>query len=95
MQKHVASASFRELQGYRIRIFFSNDQNARDASAYAALMFAERFPGYSVYRSFVNPNFKVTVGDFRTRSEALAMLNALKNDFPGAFIVRERIRYNY
>ena len=47
----------------------------------------------AAYRSYVNPYFKVTVGDFRTRSEAMQLLMEIKSDFPAAFIVKENINY--
>lgn len=95
MRDRIASSSFRKLQGYRVRIYFSNAQNAREASLAAVQLFKEHHPGHNVYRSFISPNFKVTVGDFRSRSEALVLLNAVKSDFPAAFIVREDIIYSY
>lgn len=95
MRERIASSSFRQLPGYRVRIYFSNAQNAREASLAAEQLFSEKHPGHNVYRSFVSPNFKVTVGDFRSRSDALVLLNAVKSDFPAAFIVRENIIYNY
>jgi hypothetical protein len=55
--------------------------------------FQGAFPGYSAYRSFTSPHFKVTVGDFRTKSEALQMLQRVKGMFPSAFIVKEQINY--
>ncbi|MCQ2155360.1 MAG: SPOR domain-containing protein [Bacteroidales bacterium] len=91
-QRHIVVAGSREISGYRIRIYFSNAQNAREASMEAVLRFQTHFEGYNVYRQFINPNFKVTVGDFRTQSEALAFLDAVRTDFPAAFIVREKIR---
>ena len=35
----------------------------------------------------------MTVGDFRTKSEALGLLNRVKGMFPSAFIVKEQINY--
>ena len=60
-----------------------------------AKKFNEKFGTHSVYMNFVNPNFKVTVGDFRTRSEALALLETVKKDFPSAFIVKENVMLTY
>ena len=94
-QRHIAESGFKGINGYRIRIYFSNAQNAREASMAAAWRFQSHFEGHNVYRQFVNPNFKVTVGDFRTKSEALAFLDAVRADFPAAFIVREKIHYTY
>jgi len=92
LQQRTAANSFKEINGYRVRIYFSNAQNARSASSEAAARFAECFPGYPIYRSYNNPNFKVTVGDFRTESEALRLREAVKGVFPAAFIVKEKIK---
>ena len=96
VENFIASSEIAQtIAGFRIRIFFSNAQDAREASETAATVFAERFPGYEVYRNYVYPNFKVTVGDFRSRSEAMVLLNAVRGLFPAAFIVREEVRCAY
>lgn len=79
------------IAGYRIRIFFDNARTARERSAEIVKQFEEQFPLIAVYRSYDNPYFKVTVGDFRTRSEAIKELRKLSKEFPSAFIVREEI----
>ena len=45
------------------------------------------------YRTYANPYFKVTVGDFRTRSEAVRLLERIKGAFPSAFVVKENIAF--
>ena len=35
----------------------------------------------------------MTVGDFRTRSEALELLERIKSEYPSAFILKENINY--
>lgn len=82
-----------DFRGYRIRIFFDNSQNARNASSSVLYRFKIAHPGISAYRTFDSPNFKVTVGDFRTRSEALAALKEIQAGFPSAFIVRENFKF--
>ena len=52
--------------------------------------FRQKFHDIPVYRSYVNPYFKVTVGDFRSRSEAMQLLETIRRDFPAAFIVKEK-----
>ncbi|HPS12603.1 MAG TPA: SPOR domain-containing protein, partial [Prolixibacteraceae bacterium] len=44
-----------------------------------------------VYVLFQSPDFKVRVGDFRTKSEALKLRNQLKNEFPSVFIIDDLI----
>jgi hypothetical protein len=90
---HVASNKGMTRQGYRVRIFFDNHQNARTQSEKIEKSFKAAYPGISAYRSYENPFFKVTVGDFRTRSEAMQLLNELKATYPKAFLVKEQINY--
>jgi hypothetical protein len=47
----------------------------------------------TAYRSYANPYFKVTVGDFRTRSEAMALLQRIRGEFPSAFVIKENIEF--
>lgn len=63
--QHIGINGTRTMDGYRVRIFFDNRQTARTESEAALLRFSEGHPGISAYRSYANPYFKVTVGDFR------------------------------
>jgi hypothetical protein len=51
------------------------------------------YHGIRAYRTYANPYFKVTVGDFRTKSEAMELLSRIKSIFPAAFVVKENISY--
>lgn len=82
-----------DIEGYRIRIFFDNSQDAREASEQTCERFRKLFPGYETYRTFIYPNFKVTVGDFRTKTEAQIALKSIVKHFPSAFIVKERMKF--
>lgn len=93
MRQHIASNSKRTSSGYRVRIFFDNKQTARTESEKTLKRFKELFPGVAAYRIYANPYFKVTVGDFRTKSEAMALLTRIKGAFPSAFVVKESIEY--
>lgn len=93
MNAHMASNSDRTLSGYRVRIFFDNRQTARNESEATLKKFKNLFPDVMAYRLYANPYFKVTVGDFRTKSEAMALLSRIKGEFPSAFVVKENIEY--
>lgn len=82
-----------ETEGYRIRIFFDNRQDSREASAQAEKMSQKIFPGYMTYRTFIYPNFKVTIGDFRTKADAQIALKEVARYFPSAFVVKERMKF--
>lgn len=93
MKNHVASNASRTMSGYRVRIFFDNKQTARTESEAALKRFRSLYPDVMAYRIYANPYFKVTVGDFRTKSEAMALLARIKGAFPSAFVVKENIEY--
>lgn len=82
-----------EVDGYRIRIYFDNKQKSREEAQEVMARFKALHPGYNVYLSFNNPNFKVTVGDFRTKVDAQIALKEIIKAFPSAFIVKEKMRF--
>ena len=93
MRKQVADNGSRTLNGYRVRIFFDNKQTARVESEETLKRFESMYHDVVAYRTYANPYFKVTVGDFRTRSEAVKLLERIKGAFPSAFVVKENIAF--
>lgn len=89
----VVKGKGKTINGYRVRIYFDNKQGAREASMAAMGAFKAKYPGIAAYKTFSSPFHKVTVGNFRTKSEALKLLNAIKYEFPSSFIVKEKIEY--
>ncbi len=84
----VTNKNIRYAQGYRVQIYSGNssvDANkARDRS-YALL------PDITPHIVYVQPNFRVKVGDFIDRLEAQRVYVALQAEFPSALIVPERV----
>ena len=77
LNNQIANNSSRKVPGYRVRIFNDNKQTSRGASEAALNRFKGMFPGIAAYRTYTNPYFRVTVGDFRTKSEALELLQKI------------------
>ena len=93
MATHKTRNASKQINGYRVRIFFDNSRNARAVSEPVSNSFTALYPSVAVYREYENPYFKVTVGNFRTKADATRFLNAIKGQFPSGFIVREKINY--
>lgn len=93
VEEYISRNHDKQIPGYRVRIFFDNRQTARTASAVALDNFLSVYHGIPAYRTYQNPFFKVTVGDFRTKSEAMELLRTIKGNFPAAFVVKEAINY--
>ncbi len=87
----IARGKYRKTKGYRVRIFFDNDQAARQRSAAVAANFSEQYPDVPVYREFEDLYYKVAVGDFRTKTDALRFLEEIKKSYALAFIISENV----
>lgn len=81
------------VPGYRIRIFNDIGSDARENSQKVKADFFDKFPDIPVYREYDNPYFKVYVGDFRTKIDAMKKFKRIKHYFPAAFIVPDEINY--
>lgn len=92
-KKYVQTNAGRKRQGYRIRLFFDNRQTARTESEELEKTFREQFPLIPTYRSYTNPFFKVVVGDYRTKSDAIRELNEILPFYPKAIVVKESIYF--
>jgi hypothetical protein len=92
VQRHIAyNVQHPNIEGYRIRIYRDNSSNARQRSQDVSDTFADMFTDIPVYRSYDNPYFKVSVGDFRTKDDALRLYVRIKRMHPNAYIVQEEI----
>ena len=89
--RYIQANRERKMNGYRIRLFFSNKQSARTESEELEKEFQLQFPQIPTYRSYTNPFFKVVVGDYRTKSDAIRELNKILPFYPKAIVVKESI----
>ena len=74
--------------GYRVQIFYGSD---RREMYNEQARFKSDYPRLNTYITYKEPNYYLRAGDFRTRMEALALMNELKGTFPTLFIFREKI----
>lgn len=92
IKKHSElNANKKTIEGYRVQISLASGANSRKASNDAKAAFLSKYSDVDAYIVHHAPNFKVRVGDFRTKLEASKFLNQVKKDFPGAFIVKDDI----
>ncbi len=76
-----------KIKGYRVQIFFGNREEARRKR----IEFTARYPQTPAYISYLAPNFRLRVGDFRTRIEAEKLKHDLGNRYQGCYIVKDEI----
>jgi hypothetical protein len=68
-------------------------QEANKQADQSRARFISRYEEVKSYKKFEYPYFKVYVGDFRTKSEALRFLKKIENDYPNAFIREDIVSF--
>jgi hypothetical protein len=81
------------IVGYRIRVFSNSGSLARKEGEDTMAGFMQRYDDIKTYFNFDSPFYRLYVGDFRTRSEAIKYLKKIEQNYPDAFIVRSKINY--
>ncbi len=76
-----------ELKGFRVQIFLG----PRDQANPVRVAFLQKHPDTPAYLSYLAPNFRVRVGDCRDRLEAEKLLQEVRSDHPGSYIVQDDI----
>lgn len=78
-----------ESDGYRLKIHFSAD---RSKAKEVKTKFDAKYADMITYEDYQQPNFVITVGDYKTKLEAYEALKKIKDEYPYAFIVKSKIR---
>jgi len=79
------------MWGYRIQIFFGSGINAREDAYRAKAKFLSKFNGVPAYVLYQTPFYKVRVGDFRTKREAIILFNKIRIHFREAYLAPPEI----
>lgn len=71
------------LKGYRVQIFLGDRTKAEDTRR----SFLVKHPDTPAYLDYLAPNFRVRVGDQRTKLDGEKLKHALLNEYPGLYVV--------
>lgn len=92
-QYTALSQKIQKTTGFRIQIYSTSGQNSLNAVNTIKSKFNTTYPKIEAYISFVEPNFRIRVGNFRTRIEAREFLNEIKTQYPDSFVVKDEIYF--
>lgn len=82
------------IPGYRLNIYFEAGNYSKAKAIEVKNTFDLNYPEYKAYISFSEPYYRVRVGDFRTKIEAVGFLKKILKTFPNAFEVKDMISLN-
>ena len=77
------------MPGYRIQLYFGGD---RAKATNMRLDFLQQYPDVGAYVIYQQPNFKLRVGDFKTRLEAATFLKEMQPGYSMSFIVTDDVK---
>lgn len=103
MDNTADDGTLQEISGFRVQIFASIERSetveveervrlwlrSLDEEGRASLGLQEKT---EIYHLYSQPYFRVRIGDFKNRVEAILLVQELRRLFPGAFVVPDIIR---
>lgn len=91
--KVMGNPDNKAIPGYRIQIFFDSGSNSSDRAKTVKDAFSLLYPEVPAYVSWKAPNYRVRVGDFRSRLEAEKAMQMIMIDYPNAWVIRDEINF--
>lgn len=83
------AATKQPLKGYRVQIFLGERTKAEETRR----AFLLGHPDVPAYLSYLAPNFRVRVGDERTKLEGEKLRQELAEEYPGLYVVPDEIEF--
>lgn len=80
-------------KGYRVQIFSVSGANSRDRVELLKAEFLSKFPDADINIVYHAPSYKIRIGNFRSKLEALNYLESIKSIYPFAFVVIDKIDF--
>lgn len=88
---HGIRGAIRSQRGYRVQIYNGND---RAVANQRKIDFVRRYPNMRSYMSFISPSFRLKVGDFASRGEAVKFLQQVSGIYSASMVVPDIVEIN-
>ncbi len=93
VKRHI-EVNNNKFDGWRVQIYFGSGQRAMAAAQNAKKKFLIRYGNKNgAYIVYDSPFFKVRVGDFRTKAEAMFFQTQIKKTFPQSWVIPDKVFY--
>lgn len=85
------SGIIRSGKGFRVQIYNGNE---REEANQLKVDFVKKFPTIKTYLTYIQPQYRVKVGDFVSRTEAQKFANQINKDFSPVIVVPDIVEIN-
>jgi len=89
----IVNEAKKSFRGYRIQVFSVSGVNSKDKANKTKAELLMDNPDIQAYIVYNEPYFKVRIGDFLTKLEALCFMQTILKEYPFAFVVADDINY--
>jgi len=94
LKKHIIVNEYNPwVSGFRVQLYSISGANSRDKANQFRAEFLIKHPKTQVYVVYQAPYYKVRLGDFRTKMNALYFLQTIVETYPSGFVVVDQIRF--
>lgn len=87
----VKSGVIRSGKGFRVQIYSGNE---REQANRLKVDFVKKFPNVRTYLTYIQPQFRVKVGDFINRADAQKFANQISNQYSPVSVVPDIVEIN-
>lgn len=92
VSKHIYfNENVKGFPGYRVQIFLESGNYSRNKAFGEKSKFMSKYPDIASYVVFEEPYYKVRVGNFRNKLEAMSLISQIKEVWPESFIIADDI----
>jgi hypothetical protein len=77
--------------GFRVQLTGESGQGSQARANEVKARFISNYPNVDAYLVWEAPNFKIRVGDFRTKFEAAMFWKQIQAEFPNSYVVEDKI----
>lgn len=81
------------VEGFRIQLTAAAGVNSQSSVQKVCDEFKAQFPNIPTYITFAEPYFRLRVGDFQTKLDAVNALKRIQAIYPGAYIIKDEINF--
>lgn len=94
VELHITyNKAFPLIDGYRIQLIMRAGNSALDEVNQIKTEFEESQPSINTYVTFREPYYRLRVGDFRTRLDAIKFMESIKRSYPQAWVIKDKIAF--
>lgn len=86
---HESNSLSSFIEGYRIQLYSGSGVNSKKEAMTVRVKFLGQFPNEKVDLFYNAPFWRVRVGNYRFKSEALSLLTQVKRQFPNSYVVKD------